>query len=300
MTFSHRVKHELLEAKETCQSCAACFVHGYLFFSGNAAARLKTEQQPLVEKLCEILRADGKLAVKVVKMLSVQRQTVRFALSWEEPTAEGTLLQGIAKRYQNLSPLLLAQSCCLAAWLRGVFLACGGISDPQKEYHLEFQLKEAAAAALLAARLAGSGHPFHHTTRKGMQVLYLKESEQIEEVLTYLGAVSCVFELMNIKIEKELRNHANRVTNCETANIQKTVDASLRQVEDIRLLEKSGRLATLDEVLKQTAMLRLSHPEDSLSELAAQFPGGVSRSGLNHRLKKLSALADEMRASGNG
>lgn len=296
MTFSHRVKQELFQAKYTCQSCASCFVHGLLFFTGDVKSRTHTEHEAFATRLCEVIRADSGLPVVVIEQSSPSRRTPRFSLAWEEGMPQTpSLAESLAREYQFLSPLLLAQTCCLSAWLRGVFIACGVINDPYKEYHLEFQLREESAGHLLGARLAGSGHPFHHTTRKSMQILYLKESEQIEEVLTYLGAVSCVFDLMNIKIEKELRNHANRITNCETANIQKTVNASLRQVEDIRLLESSGKLATLEETLKQTAQLRLDHPEDSLAELASRFPGGISRSGLNHRLKKLSALASDLR-----
>ena len=135
--------------------------------------------------------------------------------------------------------------------------------------------------------------PFKHAVRKGAQLLYLKESEQIEDMLTFMGATKASVHMMEIKIYKELRNKANRVTNCETANIDKTVNAATAQVEQIQWLLECRGWGGLPEELWELAQLRLDHPEMSLRELGEALSTPLSRSGVNHRLKRLTQLAAE-------
>lgn len=131
--------------------------------------------------------------------------------------------------------------------------------------------------------------------RRNDYLLYYKESENIEDLLTYLGAPKSSLELMEVKIVKELRNRVNRATNCETANISKTVNAALSQIEDIRLIEASGGIGSLDEELRELARLRLQNPDMSLRELGQALTSPISRSGVNHRLRRISEYAAELR-----
>lgn len=137
--------------------------------------------------------------------------------------------------------------------------------------------------------------PPKRTVRRNDYLLYYKESENIEDLLTYLGAPKSSLELMEVKIVKELRNRVNRATNCETANISKTVNAALSQIEDIRLIEASGGIGSLDEELRELARLRLQNPDMSLRELGKALTSPISRSGVNHRLRRISEYAAELR-----
>ena len=191
--------------------------------------------------------------------------------------------------------LVCTQTCCKRAFLRGAFLTCGSLSDPEKDYHLEFVLKNEAQADMLRSVLASLSVEAGSVMRKKAHVLYIKDSEMIATVLTLADATVALMELENIRILKEVRNDVNRRVNCETANIEKTVRAASKQVEDIRFLAGAPGFDDLPEELKLTAALRLEHPEVSLSELAMLHPTSVSRSGINHRLRKLCILAEKLR-----
>ena len=179
------------------------------------------------------------------------------------------------------------------AYICGAFLASGSVSDPAKTYRLEFVCPTEELALELADLLSGFDLTYGFTDRRGMILLYTKDSQIIEDTLTLIGAGTSALELMNIKIFKSVRNKANRETNCETANLDKTVTAASAQGDAIRLLQERGVLPGLTEELQHLAHLRLSHPEYSLRELAQEL--GMSRSGINHRLKKLMAIAQELR-----
>ena len=181
------------------------------------------------------------------------------------------------------------------AFLRGAFLACGMMADPQKRYHFEYRVPYKRLSEDLGEELLRMGIRMGSVTRKGAYLLYLKDSEPIEEMLTAMGAIRAAFQLMDAKIYKDIRNKANRVRNCETANIDKTVAASLSQIEDIEwILEKKG-LDSLPDELKEIAKLRLDNPEMSLRELGMVLSPPLSRSGVNHRLRRLSDLAQTLR-----
>ena len=194
-----------------------------------------------------------------------------------------------------LNSRLFKRDCCVQAFVRGAFLACGSVTDPNKEYHLEFSVPSLSLAEGLLSLLQEHGIPIKLASRKGIRLLYLKESEPIEDLLTYMGAVNNSLELMNVKIYKDVRNKVNRVTNCETANIEKTVNAAAGQVEAIRLIEQTLGLDELPEDLREVAGLRLENPDMSLRELCQSLVEPISRSGVNHRLKRLMAIADEIR-----
>ncbi len=181
------------------------------------------------------------------------------------------------------------------AFLRGVFLSCGSLTDPNKEYHLELVIPDKLRAFALKEFIAEHGMTVKSTIRQRRYVIYAKESETIEDFLTYIGAGLRSLEIMQIKIEKSLRNRANREVNCETANLDKTVAAADRCCEDIRYIFKEKGADWLKPELRETALLRLQNSEASLSELCELSTNPISRSGLNHRLKKLSQIAEKLR-----
>ena len=174
-------------------------------------------------------------------------------------------------------------------------MVCGSMIDPSKEYHLELVVPFKPLAEDLRLLLSELGMHAKLTTRSSNQVLYIKESEQIEDFLTLTGAVKSSLELMDIKILKDVRNKVNRMTNCETANIEKTVVASSSQIRDIEwIIEKKGR-HYLPDNLQVVAELRLNNPELSLTELCEVSGLGLSKSGMNHRLKKISEIAKDLK-----
>lgn len=195
-------------------------------------------------------------------------------------------------------PEALAREEYAQAFLSGAFLSCGTISEPSKGYHLEFLPPNEGACDRLFELLSLMKYPPKSSVRRGDTVLYYKESEQIEDILTMMGAVKCSIELMELKIYKDLRNRANRATNCETANIDKLVRAAGQQLADIALLRERGLLGGLPEDLAALSALREEHPDASLSELSSL--SGLSRSGVNRRLIRLGELARRAREESPG
>lgn len=186
----------------------------------------------------------------------------------------------------------------LGVFAAGVFLACGSVNDPSNEYHLEFAVPEEKIAQGLLSLLGDIGVNAKTVVRRGQYVVYVKDSESIEDTLTFIGAPQCTLELMNVKIFKNVRNKANRIANCDSANIDKVVNAALRQIENIKLIDEKIGLENLSGELREVAELRLSGVGMSLQEIGDSLETPISRSGVNHRFKKLAKIADELRSGG--
>lgn len=191
--------------------------------------------------------------------------------------------------------LELVANNSLGSFAAGVFLACGSVNDPSKEYHLEFAVPEEKLADDLMILPEHIGITPKKAVRRNQYIIYIKDSESIEDTLTFIGAQQCTLELMNVKIYKDVRNKANRITNCDSANIDKVVNAAIKQTDDIQLIERTTGLDSLPEELRQVALLRLSEKEMSLRDMGALLSPPISRSGVNHRLKKIARIADEIR-----
>lgn len=188
---------------------------------------------------------------------------------------------------------------CDAELLAALFLKCGTVSDPEKSYHLEFLCDSDEEADTATGALARLGVNAGIIRRKGRIAVYIKGREGISDILAALGAHNALLEFENALVLKEMRGGIQRRVNCETANISKTVSASMKQVEDIRYIESTAGLSFLPETLRQAARLRMDFPEATLSELADRLPG-TGRSGINHRLRKISKIAEDMRAGKTG
>lgn len=185
----------------------------------------------------------------------------------------------------------LKNSCCKRAFLRGAFLCIGSIVDPNKGYDLEFVCDEEKKALKIQELLADFDINGKISIRKGSYVLYVKEAEMVVNTLNVIGAHNSLMKLENLRVEKDFRNNLNRKVNFETANLRKTGDAAAKQIEDIRRIEENMGLDHLSEPLRQLAVLRLEHPESSLSELGAMMNPPVGKSGVNHRMRRLGDIA---------
>lgn len=181
----------------------------------------------------------------------------------------------------------------LSFFVCGVYLVCGLITDPHKSYHLEFVLKDEKTARDFSNILSMCSINATSAKRKNLDIVYIKQSEEIEDLMTFMGAKLSALELMDVKIFKDLRNYTNRRSNCETANIGKTVIASTTQVADITLIIEKAGLESLPENLRKLAVLRLENPDMSLSQLGKMLDEPISRSGVNHRFEKISEIAQK-------
>ena len=194
-----------------------------------------------------------------------------------------------------VSNLVVQNSCCKRAFLRGAFLAAGSISDPAKTYHFEIAVATNAKAKQLQAIFKVFDIDVKIILRKKYYVVYIKEGSQIVEALNVMEAHIALMNFENVRIVKEMRNSINRQVNCETANINKTVVASSKQLEDILYIQNQTGLGKLTEGLEEIARLRLEYPEASLKELGQLLDPPIGKSGVNHRLRKISIIADHIR-----
>lgn len=204
--------------------------------------------------------------------------------------------------YQNFGDLqgivdakFLEKSCCRRAFLRGAFLCAGSVSDPEKGYHLEFVCSKEDKARQLRQVIQGFDIEAKIVLRKKYYVVYIKEGAGIVDLLNVMGAHVALMDLENLRILKEMRNSINRRVNCETANITKTVNAANRQIEDILFLRDHYGLQKLPPALRDMALARLEYPDAPLKELGQRLEPPVGKSGVNHRLRKLSELAEKVR-----
>lgn len=300
MSFSSDIKKELCDVRELSPQQAEAMLYGIMYASRMDEGRplIQTENIDLMNAAAELIRAVfPNVRTGIVRLVknSGSLYTLKIRSGWED----------IAERFGDFSSIsreaVSGGDEESGAFLRGVFVSCGSVTDPNKEYHLELVLPENDRTPALLDFIAEHGMSLKETFRGGARskktVLYAKESELIEDCLTYIGAANHSMEIMQVKIVKDFRNRVNRSVNCENANLDKTVAASNKSTADIEYIFSTMGADWLSPDLRETARLRVENPEMSLSELCGMFPEKISRSGLNHRLKKLSKLAEELRSS---
>lgn len=200
---------------------------------------------------------------------------------------------------QSDSPLLDLKDVkcdnCRHEFLKGAFISKGNLTDPQKRYHLEYSLSNENERDLIKNELINAGFTPGEAVRKGKYILYFKDSDTISDLLAYLGATNTAFEIMNSKIVKEIRNNANRLVNCDTANIEKAINASQKYVEAIEYLRQCGGIEELPAELRETADLRINNIQASIAELASKTTPPISKSGMKHRLEKILSHAEDLK-----
>lgn len=185
---------------------------------------------------------------------------------------------------------------CLSAFYSGLFVSYGSLTDPNKQYHLEFSFYMEKNAKEILNRLSEQGLDFKLIVRKEKYIVYTKASTTIEDFFAFIGANNIVFELMNIKIEREMKNNINRVVNCDTANVSKIVNASKKYIIIIDALENGHKLEKLPEDIKETAILRKKYPQATIQELGQYHNPPISKSGVNHRLQKIEEYYDALQS----
>ncbi len=193
---------------------------------------------------------------------------------------------------------ILRRSCCRRAYLRGAFLGGGSVNKPEGDYHLELVAGNLDFAKMLVRLMKYFSLPVRLIERKHDYIVYLKDGDAITSFLRIIGAHNALMTFENVRVVKEMRNQVNRQVNCETANLQKTVNAAVRQVECISLIAGAKGLDTLPDALRETAEVRLANPEATLQELVDAMDGRVGKSGMNHRLRKLEQIALELENGG--
>lgn len=290
MSFSSEVKEELAQHLGKSRHCQLAELAALLAFEGKIITG-ESENELLVKKyqLLTHKLMHQKKEAEPMQNVSAEMQAVLMAVKMWDEAAEKPL------HTETVNGILLQQTCCRRAYIRGAFLAGGSISDPNKSYHFEIVCRGSAQAKQLQEIVNSFGMDAKIVARKKHQVVYLKEGAQIVDILNIMEAHVALMNLENVRILKEMRNSVNRKVNCETANISKTVNAAVKQLEDIVYIRENAGLDSLPDNLKEMALLRLEHPEAPLGELGTYLNPPVGKSGVNHRLRKISGIADSLR-----
>lgn len=309
MSFSSEIKSELMKRTDLPNCCRHAMAYGMLLFGRSFNEQdisIMTDNPAVAEKYAELsLAITGVEAKRVVSDAgkttvsfdkSADRKAVLdcFSNSGNEKTLRidrGNLLNESEVGFDEAIDSI---NCCNAAFLAGAFLSCGTCSDPNKSYHIEFIAPYRTLSLDLLKILTDFGLNAKHMLRRGINVIYIKDSTSIEELLTLMGAHMATMEIMNIKIYKDVRNLTNRRNNFENANLTRTVYASYDQVESITKLKDDGVFTTLSDDLKMIAQLRIDNPDSSLREIGDMCDPPLSRSAVNYRLKRLMDIAEKL------
>ncbi|MCI6019769.1 MAG: DNA-binding protein WhiA [Clostridiales bacterium] len=313
MSFSAEVKEELSrhvpEARHCCiAELSAIFeLCGRVIYTekGKIYIKIHTENVAVARKYFTLLKKSFNIIgdVSVKRNIYLKKSCIYTVTVADDAMSRKILLAArlmnfsgeIEENYSLTDNLIIQNPCCRRAYLRGSFLAAGSISDPQKTYHFEITCTNAEKAEQLQQMMIYFEVDAKVVLRKKYYVVYVKDGSQIVDMLNVMEAHNALMALENIRIAKEIRNSVNRQVNCEMANINKTVLAAKKQVEDILYIKNTVGFGELTEGLREMAQIRIEYPEASLVELGRMLSSPVGKSGVNHRLRKLSQIADELR-----
>lgn len=311
MSFSSEVKEELSRQADSARHCRIAFLTALFHMAPvltDDTIGIRTDLEYAAQAYANVLKKVVQVPVSeertprgrsweytVTVSGGEQVRSLLEAMKLDRYTDAGSLPQPDGIRSILPSRLLLQKTCCRRAYLRGVFLMTGSVSDPSKSYHLEIVFQRQEDALMIVKLMDSLGFGARVSTRKGRYVVYLKESEQISDLLGAMGATLCLMKLENERILKDIAGNINRQVNFDAANLKKTGVTSKRQREDIEFIERTVGLGTLPATLQQAAYLRLQMPDASLQELSEASQPHVGKSGINHRLKRLESLAQELR-----
>lgn len=295
MSFCSNVKAELgrIPHHKTC--CAVAEAYGVLLFCNtfsSTGVKIVTESRDFAQRLPKLFKKA--FDVQFDQLPETEQGKQVFIIDTPEKIgriyeAFGLEMETTVSLHVNLG--VLEEDCCKIAFLRGAFMAGGSVTDPEKRYHLELATSHLRVSREVYSLLRELGFFPKDTTRGGNSILYFKQSDYIEDVLTTLGAPICAMQIMEAKVEKDLRNDVNRRVNCETANLGKAVDAAQEQLAAIRRLEEMGVYNDLPDKLRKTAELRKANPEATLQELAQMQEPPLTKSAINHRMRKIVELS---------
>ena len=296
MSFSSEVKQELAVSFVKSRHCMLAELSAIINYTGKVSI-LKGEVSLLLQTDNQLVRE--KYGVLLERLFHIEPRERKMSQEETLKVLEGVKLWDKANHcFKNTSVvdgILIQQNCCKRAFIRGAFLSAGSISNPNKGYHFEIVCTSLPQAKQIQSAMNSFEADAKIVSRKKNQVVYVKEGTHIVDLLNVMGAHEALMNLENVRIVKEMRNSVNRQVNCETANISKTVNAAVRQIEDIVYIRDHMGLESLPDHLREMALLRLKYPDVPLKELGSYLNPPVGKSGVNHRLRKLSKIAEEMR-----
>ncbi|TCO70714.1 DNA-binding protein WhiA [Marinisporobacter balticus] len=318
MTFSMKTKNELARVISEKQCCQLAELSALIRMSGTIQligykkvnVKIVTENAAIARKVFTLLKKrfgiHTELRVRKNKLLKKNNHYVIFVSS---DMGANDILQAVGILRINQDQLsidydlpkeLVKEKCCKRSYLRGALLGAGSVSDPEKTYHLEFVTSSEEHSEGLKNLINDFELGAKIVKRKNSFVVYLKEGDRIVDLLNIMGAHSALLNLENIRIVKQVRNNVNRIVNCETANLSKIVNASVRQIDNIEYIQKHVGFKILPDNLRQIAELRLDYKEASLKELGQMLNPPVGKSGVNHRLRKVEKIAEKLKESSHG
>ena len=313
MSFSIKVKNELANHISNATHCRIAELAALISMCGsvmidennNYKIRIKTETQPTAEKIKKLLWKTFKVDVDISTRENAYSKVGRtYTLLVDDHQQALKILQAtklinenneIGENFSITNNIGIMKDCCKRAFIRGAFMAAGSISDPNKSYHFEIKWNSEKKAKQLIELLENYNIDGKMVARKGGYVVYIKEGEGIVDVLNVMEAHVSLMEMENVRILKGMSNYYNRQVNCETANIKKTVATSVRQIDDIDFIIQNKGIDYLPEKLQDIAWVRKENPDASLQELGEMLDPPLGKSGVNHRLRKICQIAQELR-----
>lgn len=313
MSFSREVKEELSKQVSAARHCQIAEIAAIISMCGNI--QINEKEEHLVTVRTENLQVARKYFTLVKKTFNINteisirrninlKRSRMYVLTVKDAKISMTILQAtklidefgeIRENLSIVNNLVVEHTCCKRAFIRGAFLAAGSISDPAKTYHFEIVVATLPKAKQVQEMINCFEMDAKIVARKKYFVVYIKEGAQIVDILNVMEAHVALMNLENVRILKEMRNSINRQVNCETANINKTVVAASKQIEDILYIKNTIGFGELSEGLEEIATLRIEQPEASLKELGSLLNPPIGKSGVNHRLRKLSIIAEQLR-----
>ncbi|MDR7871227.1 MAG: DNA-binding protein WhiA [Tissierellaceae bacterium] len=315
MSFSSTTKNELARMPITDNCCklaelaALVRMCGTIQISGmkNINIKFTTENAAIARRLFTFLKEiyEGDIEVMVRRNRQLKKNNNYLIVIKDKNISRQLLIDvgfiieeeniNIFNTQYKVSGNLLEKRCCKRAYIRGAFLGAGSVSNPEKTYHMEFVTNNQEHSEDLSNIINSFGLNSKIVLRKDNYVVYLKEGEQIVNLLNVMGAHQALLKFEDIRVLKDVRNNINRLVNCETANLSKTIDASLRQVENIEEIQKHMGLEKLPNKLREVAQIRLDNPDATLKEIGMMLDPPVGKSGVNHRFRKIEEIAEELK-----
>ena len=280
MSFSAELKEEISKIENLSNKEAVKYeLIGYLISSNIAnednKIKFSTENEYNINRFAKLLNNMN------ISDYEIELQGKIFVITFSKRKVE---------ELENIETLNVEQ----IKWLiRGAYLGAGSINNPEKKYHLEIGISNVENANKIIQYLKEFEIKSNIVEKKGEYAIYIKDGEAISKILALIGANKSVLKFEEIRVQREMNNKINRIVNCETANLNKTINASIEQIEAIKRLKSSGKFEKLDEPLKEIAELRLKNPNSNLTELGKMLKNPVGKSGVNYRLKKIMEIANE-------
>ncbi len=291
MSYAADIKEKLVKSEYDCEFCALAKLSGILRSCAqfeNGKAEISTESEAVLYAASELL----KKAFNIDPKFSFHTKSKLYKSDMTDKEQEIISYELMA---DDISDSIIPFECCQRAFLEGAFLGGGSVNDPSKKYHLEFNTKTKLYAEDIMRVLALEGISAKITERRTRFTVYIKDYESIAAVLGLIGAGAEALELYNVSVEKEIRNEANRIKNCDIANLDKQTKAASKQLVAIGKIEKTIGFESLSDVLREMAELRKMYPDDTIAELGERLNPKIGKSGVNHRLKRLIEIADNIK-----